>query len=190
MKNFIYVYFTFLLLLIIFTSLYLYCTNLYSTENFPSVFSTNTEFVWPLPNNYNITSYFGPRKSPTAGASSVHSGIDIAASEGTPIYSVLSCKVISTGFKGAGGYTIITESNEYKVSYCHVSPNFIVSPGDIIEIGEQIGNVGPKNVYTVPNNPYKDSSGNPTNGATTGCHLHLTIKKNGDLVNPLNYFDI
>ena len=32
-------------------------------------------------------------------------------------------------------------------------------------------------LYGIINNPYKDSYDNPTNGATTGCHLHLTIKK-------------
>lgn len=44
---------------------------------------------------------------------------------------------------------------------------------------------GPKNVYGVTNNPYKDSKENPTNGATTGCHCHFTVRKNGELVNPL-----
>ena len=35
-------------------------------------------------------------------------------------------------------------------------------------------------------NTYKDSQGNPTNGATTGPHLHLTIKKEGQLIDPLS----
>lgn len=38
-------------------------------------------------------------------------------------------------------------------------------------------------------NPYKDYRGNPTNGATTGCHLHLTIRKDGKAVNPLKFFN-
>ena len=65
----------------------------------------------------------------------------------------------------------------YKISYCHVSPIIYVKLHDKVIKGEMIGSVGPKNVYGINNNPYKDSNGNPTNGATTGCHLHLSIRK-------------
>ena len=37
-------------------------------------------------------------------------------------------------------------------------------------------------------NQYHDSNGIPTNGATTGCHLHLGIRIDDKYVNPLNYF--
>lgn len=37
-----------------------------------------------------------------------------------------------------------------KITYCHVSPDFIVKPGDMVKKGDVIGNVGPKNVYGVP----------------------------------------
>ena len=33
-------------------------------------------------------------------------------------------------------------------------------------------------------NPYRDSSGNPTNGATTGCHCHFTLREDGELIDP------
>lgn len=89
---------------------------------------------------------------------------------------------------GAGGYTITLSFDNFKVSYCHVDPNFIVSVGDSIKQGQIIALVGPKNVYGVSGNLYKDSNGNPTNGATTGCHLHLGFRVNEQYVNPLNFF--
>lgn len=61
-----------------------------------------SEFYWPLPGNKNVTSSFGKRTSPTSGASTYHSGIDIAATENTPIYACFSGQVTFTGFKGAG----------------------------------------------------------------------------------------
>ena len=61
------------------------------------------------------------------------------------------------------GCTVITENNNMSVLYAHVSPNFIVSTGDIISQGSIISHVGPKNLYSIPNNQYKDANGNPTN---------------------------
>lgn len=93
-----------------------------------------------------------------------------------------------TGFLGGGGYTItLSTPDKLKISYCHVSPNYIVSEGDSILQGQIIGNVGPKYVYGVSGNIYTDSSGNPTNGATTGCHLHIGFRLSGNYVNPLDY---
>ena len=42
---------------------------------------TNSKFLWPTPGYNTITSYFGKRNAPTAGASTYHSGIDIGAPE-------------------------------------------------------------------------------------------------------------
>lgn len=72
--------------------------------------------------------------------------------------------------------------------YHHVDPHYIISVGNKVYKGQIIGRVGPKNVYGVKGNRYRDSSGRPTNGATTGAHLHLTIKKDGKAVNPMNYY--
>ncbi len=135
-----------------------------------------------------ITSGFGYRNSPTAGAGTFHSGIDIGAPQGTNIFASESGVVTFVGFMGANGYSIIIESQDLLFTYSHISPNFLVYVGEFIYKGQLIANVGPKNVYNVPNNPYKDYFGNPTNGATTGPHLHFSIKKDGKAVNPLNYF--
>lgn len=181
-------FFKFFLIIIIFFSILISCF-------IPIVASTssgyNGEFIWPLTNYTYISSYFGNRSSPTSGASSYHSGIDIPAPEGTPILAVCSGTVTFASWGAGGGYTIVVKNDslDIAVSYCHVYPEFIVSRNDIVNGSDIISYVGPKNVYGIINNPYKDSYGNPTNGATTGCHLHLTIKKDGIAVNPLEYFN-
>ena len=145
-------------------------------------------FVWPIPGYTTISSPFGKRTSPTTGASSSHSGIDIPAPPGTKFIAVADGEITFTQFLGAGGYTITLSFDNYKVSYCHCDPNFIVSVGDKVKQGQVIGFVGHKNVYGVKGNIYFDSSGNPTNGATTGPHLHLGIRLDGQYQNPINYF--
>lgn len=149
----------------------------------------NSEYLWPTPGYTSINSYFGKRYSPTAGASSFHKGIDIGAPQGAKLIAITSGQITFTGFFGGGGYTITLTSGNIKVSYCHVSPNYIVKKGDKINKGDVIGYVGPKNVYGVSGNPYKDSNGNPTNGATTGPHLHLGIRVNEEYIDSLSLFE-
>lgn len=98
-------------------------------------------------------------------------------------------KLLLHGFLGGGGYTITLSSEDMKTTYCHVSPDYIVNVGDSIKKGDLIGNVGPKYVYGVIGNTYSDSTGNPTNGAITGCHLHLGIRIDGKYINPLDLFE-
>ena len=112
-------------------------------------------------------------------------GIDIAAPEGTELVAIMDGIITSTGWAGAGGYTIRISSNEYSFTYSHTSPNFLVKIGDKVKKGQVIGRVGPKNVYGIEGNPYKDSNGNPTNGSTTGCHCHFSVKKNEVTIDPL-----
>ena len=125
--------------------------------------SENSNFIWPVPGYTRISSYFGKRNAPTGGASTYHKGIDIPAPEGTNLIAVINGTVTFTNFLGGGGYTITISSDNMKISYCHVSPNYIVSVGDNIKVGQIIGTVGPKYVYGVPGNKYTDSAGKPTN---------------------------
>ena len=75
------------------------------------------------------------------------------------------------------GFTITLKNENFSVSYCHVSPDYIVSVGDYISKGEQIGTVGPLNVYDVLNNPYKDKYGRPTNRCKYWSALAFNNKK-------------
>ena len=145
-------------------------------------------YVWPAPGYTTINSYFGYRTSPTAGASSYHSGLDIGAPEGSTLIAVTDGTITFTGFLGGGGYTITLSSGNMKFTYCHVSPIYIVKEGDTIVQGQVIGYVGPKNVYGVKGNQYFDENGNPTNGATTGPHLHFGVRVDGEYIDPLSLF--
>ena len=149
---------------------------------------THPHFYGLLHGYTTITSKFGARNSPTTGVKSYHYGVDIGAPTGTNIIAIFSGTVTFVGFNGANGYTVTITNGNLSSSYSHVSPMFLVYIGQYINKGEIVAKVGPKNVYGVPNNPYKDSNGNPTNGSTTGPHLHLCIKKDGKAVDPLIYY--
>lgn len=155
MFNSFFKYFSFIILVLIFISIFL-INFPYNSEQ-ESISISSEKFNWPLPGNNNITSPFGKRTSPTSGASSSHSGIDIAATEGTPIYSCFPGKVTFTGFKVAGGYSLTIENGNISASYCHLSPNYLYTTGQYIASNAIIAYVGPKNVYNVLGNPYKDS---------------------------------
>lgn len=146
-------------------------------------------FAWPIPGYTTISSYFGKRISPTAGASSFHKGLDIGAPEGSVLIASIDGQITYTGFLGGGGYTITLSKDNMKITYCHVSPNYLVKVGDNVIRGQIIAQVGPKYVYGVIGNNYKDEQGRPTNGATTGCHLHFGIRIDGEYVNPLEFFE-
>ncbi len=128
--------------------LYPYCNGSAQNDGY-SFILTDDQYMWPTPGYTSINSYFGKRYSPTAGASSYHKGIDIGAPQGSNLIAITSGKITFTGFLGGGGYTITLTNGNMKVTYCHVSPNYIVSEGDVVEKGHIIGYVGPKNVYGV-----------------------------------------
>lgn len=136
------------------------------------------DLVWPTPNFKRISSYFGKRNSPTAGASSYHGGVDVLAYQGTDVLSVLDGRVVFAGWSNSGGYMVkIQHDNDLQSSYCHLGEILCVSKGDRVSKGQVIGTVGPKYL-----------SNGKLNGATTGVHLHFAISKAGKAVNPLDFF--
>ncbi len=187
----------YILILFIINILFVPVLSVSNNSNFEetsiSGVSSNYGFIWPIPGYTNLSSYFGYRKSPTAGASSYHSGLDIPAPEGTDLYAIDDALITFASWGAGGGYTIsmkLKNHPELSASYCHMSPLMYVSKGEEISKGTKIGTVGPKNIYGIYNNPYKDSNGNPTNGASTGCHLHFTIKKDNKAIDPLEFYTI
>jgi len=182
-----------IIFLIVFLTSFLACASYSNNAEIiiDEAFVSDYGFYWPIPGYSRISSYFGKRTSPTTGASTYHSGLDIPAPEGTPLVAIGYGQVTFASWGAGGGYTItiqLLNQSNFKTSYCHVSPVMYVSVGDIVTAGQVVGTVGPKNVYGIKNNPYKDKDGNPTNGPTTGPHLHFTLKCDGTAVNPLNYY--
>lgn len=124
-------------------------------------------FERPL-NKGNITSKFGSRIHPTFKKRMYHSGIDIAAPKGTPIFCSRPGKVSYSGWKSGYGYIIIVDhANKMQTSYAHCS-KLLVKVGQAVNAGQKIGLVG-------------------RTGVATGSHLHFEIRKKGRAVNPLNF---
>lgn len=160
-----------------------------SIDNQNPITISSFGYAWPTPGYTTITSKFGYRISPTGNTGNFHSGLDIGAPTGAILVSICDAQVVFTGWSCSGGYAIILVSDNLRISYCHTASHFFVSQGSYVTKGEPIGTVGPKNVYEISNNPYKDSNGNPTNGDMTGPHLHLTLKKDGKAVDPMILFE-
>lgn len=145
MKYIKYYYLTIFILLFISSNLITSIAKSTTSQTIPQLethqITQDNNFIWPTPGYNRITSKFGKRNAPTKGASTSHSGIDIAAPTGSNILSVSDGIVTYLGFKGAGGFTLTVENQTYSISYCHISPNFIVNIGDYVSKGSTISKV-------------------------------------------------
>lgn len=112
-----------------------------------------------------ITSRYGVSSSIRK---STHTGLDIAATTGTPIKVVANGTVTSASYSGAYGNLVkVSHENGVETWYAHTSKMY-VTVGQTVTAGEVIATVG--------------STGN-----STGPHLHFEIRINGEHVNPQNY---
>ncbi|HPB57074.1 MAG TPA: peptidoglycan DD-metalloendopeptidase family protein [Bacteroidales bacterium] len=125
--------------------------------------------IRPIKNMYNVTSGFGRRYHPILKILRMHTGIDIAAPRGTPVYATAD-GVVSREAAGSGyGITVILNHGySYKTVYAHLSKR-AVRPGQKVKRGEIIGYVG-------------------STGLSMGSHLHYEVLKGGIPVNPVHYF--
>lgn len=125
---------------------------------------TSGDWYWPLPGRYKISSLFGNRADPFTGKRDNHTGTDIPAPSGTPIYAAKT-GVVTTVNKNQnassyGYYCIISHGNGYATLYAHQKQVPIVQEGQTVQKGQVIGYVG-------------------TTGRSTGNHLHFELRVNG-----------
>jgi murein DD-endopeptidase MepM/ murein hydrolase activator NlpD len=126
----------------------------------------NHRFIWPV--NGPITSPFGYRQDPVLGGYRLHAGVDIAASQGTPIKAAGDGVVKMAGWNGGyGNFTLIDHGGGLATGYGHQS-RIAVSIGQHVSTGQVIGYVG-------------------STGASTGPHLHWEVRVNGTPVDPMGW---
>lgn len=121
-----------------------------------------------LPTKGWITSYYGPRISPTSKRLRMHEGIDIGARSGTPIVAAADGRITFAGKKpGFGNFVQIDHGYGVESFYAHAKGLF-TKKGELVQRGDLIASIG-------------------NTGASTGPHLHYEIRVNGTPVDPL-YF--
>ncbi len=126
--------------------------------------------IFQSPVTGNFTSFFGDRVHPFVqdGALRYHNGLDIISNFNTPIYPTREGMVIFTGWRGGFGKTVMVQHTEgYTTLYGHLNA-IEVKCGDWVTKKDIIGRVG-------------------STGWSTGPHLHFTIMRHGQDLNPL-YF--
>ena len=120
--------------------------------------SSNNPYSWlvthPLPDMKRVSSNYGGRTM--GGRAEHHSGLDLSAPSGTPIYATGPGVVTKSGWgSGYGQYVEINHGNGYITRYAHAS-RLVARVGDRVEAGEHIANVG-------------------CTGRCTGPHLHYEV---------------
>ncbi len=126
----------------------------------------DTTFI--MPTSGRLTSGYGNRIHPITRRSSFHTGIDLANSSGTSVNASRNGVVTFAGYQGTyGNFIIVRHSDGSESAYAHLS-SILVSVGQSVTQGEQIGKMG-------------------STGRSTGSHLHFEIRINGSHVDPYSY---
>ena len=135
---------------------------------------TGSGYQWPLPSScLTLTSAFGYRMHPIDLVPHSHTGIDVAAAGGTPIYAAKGGQVImsvyGTGVNWSyGNFVVIDHGDGTTTLYAHMSSR-AVSEGQLVSQGQTIGYVG-------------------NTGNSQGNHLHFEVRVNGQRVDPEGCF--
>jgi hypothetical protein len=122
----------------------------------------------PSPVQGSISSPFGWRMDPMTKRSRYHSGLDIAAPSGTPIYAVQPGWVVFSGtYAGYGNLMVVEHAQGLHTWYAHTSV-LLKQPGEWVNAGDNIALVG-------------------STGRSTGPHLHFEVRIQGEATDPLQY---
>lgn len=131
-----------------------------------SAFSIARGFIWPAYGR--ITSGFGLRTHPIFGTSEMHTGIDIGAPTGSPVFAAQAGRVTVAGYEsGYGRLVVIDHGSGVTTRYSHLSV-IDVRVGQVVQHGETVGRIG-------------------STGFSTGPHLLFEIRVNGRPLDPLKY---
>jgi murein DD-endopeptidase MepM/ murein hydrolase activator NlpD len=115
-----------------------------------------------------ISSSYGVRHDPFTGRLARHTGLDIPAPHGTPILASGGGRVVSAGYKGAYGRTVVIDhGGGLATLYGHAS-KLLVRTGDVVLPNQRIALVG-------------------STGRSTGPHLHFEVIRHGTRVEPRQY---
>ena len=135
---------------------------------------TGSGYQWPLPaGNLTLTSAFGYRMHPIDLVPHSHTGIDVSAAGGTPIYAAKGGQVIMSEYGSGvnwsyGNFVVIDHGDGTTTLYAHMSSR-AVSEGQLVTQGQTIGYVG-------------------NTGNSKGNHLHFEVRVNGQRVDPEGCF--
>ena len=114
---------------------------------------------------YELTSGFGYRVSPITGETGIHTGLDMAADYGEPIYAAADGTVVDAAYDASyGNYVKIQHEDNVVTIYAHCS-RLCVEEGDEVEQGDKIAGVG-------------------STGSSTGNHLHFEMRKGNIRIDP------
>lgn len=132
------------------------------------IFLINSAFIFAV--SFPVSSGFGWRIDPFTHKRAFHSGIDIPAKAGSPIFAVFKGEVMVAGaYRGYGIAVLLHHKAAIYTLYGHCS-RVLVKPGQMVKAGEKIATVG-------------------STGMSTGPHLHLEYWVNGRYRNPLEIWN-
>lgn len=142
----------------------------YGTRNFAYSTTGTGNIRWPFPTAVEISSGFGDRVAPCRYCSSNHRGVDFTPGNGAPIFAIADGVVTQAEFGSGYGEHVYIEHriNGQSVLSVYAHMQRSSSPlrvGDTVAVGDFIGLVG-------------------NTGTSTGPHLHLEVRINGEYVDP------